>query len=60
MRFVMEVNFELDDFFVFLDILRESGEINMFGAPRELQNEFGLSKQEARDVFTKWTETFKG
>ena len=56
----MEVNFELDDFFVFLDVLQESGEINMFGAPRELQNEFGLSKQEARDVFTKWTETFKG
>lgn len=59
----MENNFwsmEEDDFFVFLDILRESGEINMFGAPRELQNEFGLSKQEARDVFTKWTETFKG
>ena len=41
----MEVNFELDDFFVFLDVLRESGEINMFGAPRELQNEFGLSSK---------------
>ena len=56
----MEVDFELNDFFVFLDILRDSGQINMFGAPLELLIEFGLSKQEARDVFTKWTETFNG
>mgnify|MGYP001391715125 CR=1 FL=1 len=56
----MEVEFETEDFFVFLDILRDSGQMNMFGAPRELQNEFGLSKADARAVFTKWTETFKG
>ena len=48
----------VEAFFPILDDLRESGEINMFGAPRWLQDNFGLSKQVALDVFTKWTEQF--
>ena len=34
--------------FIYLDELRESGEINMMGAPRELQFEFGIDKIEAQ------------
>ena len=49
---------KVEAFFPILDVLRESGEINMFGAPRWLQDNFGLSKQVALDVFTKWTEQF--
>jgi len=49
---------KVEAFFPILDDLRESGEINMFGAPRWLQDNFGLSKQVALDVFTKWTEQF--
>ena len=30
------------EYFVYLDELRESGTINMMGAPRELQFEFGI------------------
>ena len=44
--------------FVYLDELREGGTINMMGAPRELQYEFGLDKIEARKIFQLWTEQF--
>ncbi len=43
----------------FLDDLRESGTINMFGAPRELQTVFGIDRAEARAIFTEWTKTFE-
>ena len=45
--------------FEFLNNLRESGEINMMGAPRELQYEFDIDKIEARKIFGLWTETLK-
>jgi hypothetical protein len=48
-----------DEYFEFLNDLREGGTINMMGAPRELQYEFGLDKAEARNVFKLWTETLK-
>tara|TARA_R110000824_G_scaffold124908_1_gene283728 strand:- start:206 stop:409 length:204 start_codon:yes stop_codon:yes gene_type:complete len=44
--------------FVYLDELRESGTINMMGAPRELQHEFGVDKIEARKIFGLWTKQF--
>lgn len=47
-----------DEYREFLNDLRDSGTINMFGAPRELQAEFGLDKQEARAIFKEWTEEF--
>ena len=46
------------EYFVYLDKLRESGTINMMGAPRELQNDFGIDKMEARKIFGLWTEQF--
>ena len=48
------------EYFVYLDKLRESGTINMMGAPRELQNDFGMDKIEARKIFQLWTEQFNG
>ena len=51
-------NYDASEYFFHLDQSRESGKINMFGAPRWLQDTFGLSKEEAKFVFTKWTETF--
>jgi len=48
----------MEDFFEFLDALRESGSINMFGAPAVLREEFGLSKSESFEVFKAWTEQF--
>mgnify|MGYP003312733170 FL=1 len=44
--------------FELLDDLRESGTMNMFGAPRWLlDNGLVDSKEEAREVFQAWTET---
>jgi hypothetical protein len=48
----------LKEMFTFLDDLREEGSINMFGAPSVLQKEFDLTKAEAFEVFTAWTEQF--
>ena len=44
-----------NEMFIFLDKLRDSGTINMFGAPKVLEESFGLSKKEAREVFKAWT-----
>ena len=44
--------------FEYLKELRESGETNMFGAGRYLQNDFGLSKYEARDIVLAWMKSF--
>ena len=44
--------------FEYLNRLRESGETNMFGAGRYLQNDFGLSKYEARDIVLAWMKSF--
>jgi hypothetical protein len=47
---------KMDEYFKWLDELRAGGTINMMGAPRELQHEFGLDKTEARKIFQLWTE----
>jgi hypothetical protein len=43
---------------VFLDDLRESGSINMFGAAPYVSDAFGVSKYEARDLVKNWMQTF--
>ncbi len=49
-----------EDLFIVLDDLRESGAINMFGAPRYLMDSFGLTKDEANAIFVEWSEQFGG
>lgn len=44
----------------YLDKLRESGETNMFGATPYLQEEFGLDKQEAREILIEWMNNSNG
>ena len=48
------------EYFNFLDDLRAGGTMNMMGAPRELQNEFGLNKVQARSVFQLWCLNLEG
>jgi hypothetical protein len=50
--------FVTDEHLEFLDELRESGEINMFGAAPYLSDIFDLSSQDARKVLTYWMQTF--
>ena len=48
-----------EDYFKFLDELRESGITNMFGAGSYLEYEFPeLNKQEARAVLLEWMQSF--
>jgi len=48
-----------EDYLIYLDILRESGITNMFGAVPYLLEEFSeLSEVEAKKVLKNWMETF--
>ena len=47
-----------DMYMQYLHALRKSGKINMFGAPKELQREFGLSKEQSYEVFNNWKDSF--
>lgn len=44
--------------FAFLDALRASGKTNMFGGAVYLQDEYGCSRTEARDMLRDWMESF--
>ena len=48
-----------EEYFTFLDNLRESGATNMFGAVPYLMDEFVLDKDEALDILSKWMESYK-
>lgn len=46
------------EMFEYLNSLRESGAINMFGARPYLAEQFELSKKESTRVLVKWTKNF--
>jgi len=52
--FMTEVN--PADYFELLTVLRDSGVINMMGAPRYLQENFEMSRQDARRTFILWVK----
>ena len=43
----------------YLESLRQSGVTNMFGAGVYLENEFGLSKKDARNVLIEWMQSYQ-
>ena len=45
-----QIPFESAEWFPELDGLQESGKMNMFGAPRWLQDTFGFSKEQAQTI----------
>lgn len=46
-----------ESMFEYLDAIRDSGAINMWGASEYLRPAFGLSKIEARAVLLEWMHT---
>ena len=46
-------------YFDYLVALRDSGITNMFGAGAYLQDNFGLSRYEARDILLEWFKSFE-
>jgi len=51
---------ELERAFEYLDDLRESGAINMFGARPYLAREMGIPLTEAGKILSLWMETYDG
>jgi hypothetical protein len=47
-----------DEMLEYLDDMRESNDINMFGCGPYLQSEFGIDRREAKAVFFYWKDTF--
>ena len=48
----------MNEYYEYLDELRESGETNMNGAAVYLQGKFGLDRQEARKILQDWMDQF--
>ena len=48
----------MKEYFDYLNELKDSGETNMFGAGFYLQEEFGLSRKESREVLLAWMKSF--
>ena len=42
----------------YLDVLRESGQAYMFGAGQYIRQEFGESKEAAREILKYWMDNF--
>jgi hypothetical protein len=47
-----------NEYYEYLDALRESGAVNMFGAGAYLQDQFDLSKSEARTILIAWMNQY--
>jgi len=43
----------------FLDELRKSGTVNMFGASSDLQDEFGFDKSTCRSLLSDWMRDYE-
>ena len=52
-------NVDKHEVFNYLDDLRESGAINMFGAAVCIQEDFQVSKQESYSLLKEWMDTFQ-
>jgi len=44
--------------FAYLDMVRESGAINMFEGARVIQDEFGLDRHTSRELLMQWMKEF--
>lgn len=54
-KFRMEMQEKIN---VYLNALRRSGAINMFGAAPYISETFGVNKQEARQYLKNWMNSF--
>lgn len=54
----MVKKYEFEEYFEYLDQLRESGVTNMFGATPYLIEEFGVDRPTARRILTEWIYSF--
>ena len=50
---------QLQEYYRYLDELRESGVTNMFDAGKYLEKEFVLNPRQARDILLSWMKEFQ-
>jgi len=49
---------DMEEYFEYLDVLRESGNTNMFGAGPYIQREFDVDGHQAREIVLAWMQSF--
>lgn len=49
---------ELEEYFDYLDGLRQSGVTNMYGAAPYLESEFNMTRKESSQIVSLWMKTF--
>jgi len=49
----------MNEYYEYLNALRDSGVVNMYGAGAYLQDKFGLSRVEARTIVIAWMKQYK-
>ena len=54
-----EINKEIQDVFGYLNLLRDSGITNMFGASSYLVEQFGFDKRQAANYLILWMQSNK-
>ncbi len=42
----------------YLDLVRETGQVNMFGAGKYVEDEFNVTKQQAKEFLISWMNNF--
>ena len=49
----------MNEYYGYLNALKDSGVVNMFGAGPYLQEQFGLSRSEARTIVIAWMKQYE-
>jgi len=53
------INEEWIEYYVYLEVLRQSGVTNMFGSAPYLREEFGLGRREAIKIVANWMDNYE-
>jgi len=56
---LLKENVSDQEYYSYLNDLRDSGATNMFGAGEYLERDFNLEKREAREILARWMSDFK-
>ena len=53
-----EIKEEWTEYYVYLEVLRQSGVTNMFGSAPYLREEFGLGRRESINIVANWMDNY--
>jgi len=48
----------MNEYWIFLERLRRSGIVNMFGATPYIVSQFGVTQEEARQILADWMKNY--